>query len=160
MPEYKTNPFMRQIGYLIVLAVSILALLLSGCDSMPTSVFTYSPPENIDDGLDVGTMAEVNIDPDLIGEVVTQIQDGQYTEIHSLLIIRDDKIVVEEYFWGHDFQWDAPYYHGEVVLHNIYTTHTVMSAGKSFTSACIGIAIDNGFIEIANQSIFDYICLF
>jgi CubicO group peptidase (beta-lactamase class C family) len=32
-----------------------------------------------------------------------------------------------------------------------------MSAAKSFTSACIGIAIDQGFIESVDQSIFDYL---
>jgi len=32
-----------------------------------------------------------------------------------------------------------------------------MSDTKSITSICIGIAIDNGFIESVDQSIFDYL---
>jgi CubicO group peptidase (beta-lactamase class C family) len=35
--------------------------------------------------------------------------------------------------------------------------HSNMSCTKSFTSACIGIAIDHGFIDDVNQSIFDYL---
>ena len=35
--------------------------------------------------------------------------------------------------------------------------HVCQSVTKSITSACIGIAIDKGFIENVHQSIFDYL---
>ena len=35
--------------------------------------------------------------------------------------------------------------------------HPIMSCTKSITSACIGIAIDKGFIKSVDQSIFDYL---
>ena len=94
MPKHETNPSERQNSYLIILVVSVFTLLFSGCGPAPANEFAYLPPKSIDDGLDVGTFEQVNIDPDPIGEVVNQIQDGQYTEMHSVLILRDDKIIL------------------------------------------------------------------
>ena len=74
-----------------------------------------------------------------------------------MLIVKDNQLVLEEYFPGHDFQWDAPGYHGRLVAWDRDELHTVMSAGKSMTSASIGLAIEHGFIESVHQSIFDYL---
>ena len=74
-----------------------------------------------------------------------------------MLIATDNQLVLEEYFPGHDYQWDAPGHHGRLVTWDRDETHIVMSAGKSVTSACVGLAIDHGFIESVHQSIFDYL---
>jgi len=88
---------------------------------------------------------------------VNEIHRGKFKEVHSMLIFKDDKLVFEEYFQGHKYQWDAPYHHGEWVSWNRGMIHDVKSVTKSITSTCIGIAIDNGFIESVHQSIFDYL---
>jgi len=130
-----------------------LAITLSG----PSIPYTYQPPENINDGLDVGTLDEVSIDLELIEKAVNDINRGRYREVHSILIFKDGKLVLEEYFEGHKYQWDAPDHHGELVTWNRSMLHDIHSVTKSITSACIGIAIDKGFIESVNQSIFDYL---
>ncbi|MBI9050248.1 MAG: serine hydrolase [Anaerolineaceae bacterium] len=141
----------------IFLLITLFSLLFTSCGTAPASNYTYQQPENLDDGLAVGTLDEVGIDPALIGQAVDRIREGKYNEVHSLLIYKDDKLVLEEYFVGHRFQWDAPYYHGRWVYWANNKPHEVMSVGKSFTSAVIGIAIEEGFIESVNQSIFDYL---
>jgi len=65
--------------------------------------------------------------------------------------------VLEEYFPGHKYQWDAPYHLGEWVSWDRDMSHHLMSSTKSITSALIGIAIDHGFIHSVDQSIFDYL---
>ena len=140
-----------------ILLISILSLLLVGCQSEPSSPYTYQPPENISDGLDVSTLEEVNIDSELMEKLVNDINRDKYDEVHSLLVFRDDKLVLEEYFEGHKFQWDAPKAHGELVAWDDEMVHFAMSVTKSITSICIGIAIDQGFIESVHQSIFDYL---
>jgi len=130
-----------------------LGITLSG----PSIPYTYQPPENINDGLDVGTLDEVSIDSELIEKAVNGINRGRYREVHSILIFKDDKLVLEEYFEGHEYQWDAPDHHGELVTWNRSMSHALQSVTKSITSTCIGIAIDNGFIESVHQSIFDYL---
>lgn len=125
--------------------------------SEPPIPYTYQSPENINDGLDVGTLDEVNIDFELIEKAMSDINRGKYGEVHSMLIFKDAKLVLEEYFDGHKYQWDAPGHHGELVAWNRSMPHCVHSVTKSITSACIGIAIDKGFIESVDQSIFDYL---
>jgi CubicO group peptidase (beta-lactamase class C family) len=125
--------------------------------SEPPIPYDYQPPEGINDGLDVGTLDEVNIDFALIEKAMSDIKRGKYGEVHSMLIFKDGKLVLEEYFEGHKYQWDGPNHHGELVSWNRSMQHVIHSDTKSITSTCIGIAIDRGFIGSVNQSIFDYL---
>ena len=90
-----------------ILLISILSLMYVSCKFDASSQYTYRPPENINDGFDVGSLDEVNIDLTLIEKAVNDINRGKFREVHSLLIFKDDKLVLEEYFTGHEYQWDA-----------------------------------------------------
>ena len=140
-----------------ILLIYILSLLFVSCKDDPSSQYTYRPPENINDGFDIGSLDEVNIDSVLIVKAVDSIYQGRYKEVHSMLIYKDDKLVFEEYFKGHKFRYDTTNHHGELVTWDRTKLHSIMSVTKSIVSACIGIAIDNGFIESVHQSIFDYL---
>jgi len=140
-----------------IFAISILSLYFVSCQFDTSGQYIYRQPEKINDGLDVGSLDEVNIDARHIEEAVNKIYAGRYKEVHAMLIFRDDKLVFEEYFQGHQWQWDAPYHHGENVNWDRTMIHNIMSASKSVTSALIGIAIDKGFIESVHQPIFDYL---
>jgi len=140
-----------------ILIISFLSLVSVGCHLEIAGQYTYQPPEHENDRIEVGTLHEVNIDSTMIKLAVNKILNGQYKEVHTMLIYRDNKLVFEEYFKGHKWQWDAPYHHGELVMWDRTMLHNIMSATKSVTSACIGIAIDKGFIENVHQSIFDYL---
>jgi CubicO group peptidase (beta-lactamase class C family) len=137
--------------------IIVLLLLLVGCQSEPAIQYIYQPPENINDGLAVGTLDEANIDSALIEKAVNDISRGKYKEVHSILIFKDNKLVLEEYFAGHEYIWDAPNHHGELVTWDRSMPHEIMSDTKSITSTCIGIAMDKGFVESVHQSIFDYL---
>jgi CubicO group peptidase (beta-lactamase class C family) len=143
----------------VVLLIAVLSslLLIISCKSAPSSPYVYQSPENINDGLDVGTLNEVNIDAGLLEKAVNDINRGKYNEVHSMLIFKDNKLVFEEYFPGHQYQWDGPNYYGDLVAWDRSTLHCIHSDTKSITSTCIGIAIDQGFIESVNRSIFDYL---
>ena len=152
MKKYKSSYMNKSI-----LIISILSLFFASCQSEPSIQYTYRPPENINDGFDVGSLDEVNIDTELIERAVNDINRGKYKEVHSMLIFKDDKLVFEEYFPGHEYKWDGPNYNGDWVTWDRSMSHVLQSVTKSITSSCIGIAIDNGFIQSVNQSIFDYL---
>ncbi len=141
----------------IVLFISILSLLQVSCNNDSSCQYTYQSPENINDGFKVGTLDEVNIDTKLIEEAVNEISKGKYKEVHSMLIFKDNKLVFEEYFDGHQYKWEAPNHHGDWISWDRELLHDIKSVTKSITSTCIGIAVNTGFIESVNQSIFDYL---
>ena len=139
------------------LALVLYSIFISGCVPHTSGQYAYRLPKKIDDGFDVGSPDEVKMDVELIESAVDDISSGKYGEIHSMLIYKDNKLVFEEYFPGYDYQWDSPNFHGAWVDWSRDTEHNIHSVGKSITSACIGIAVDKGFIESVNQSIFDYL---
>ena len=139
-------------------AFILISSLLLSCDFDNTSgQYNYHRPENINDGFEVGSLKEVSIDEGIIAKVVDRILAGKYEAIHSMLIYRNNKLVLEEYFQGHRYKWDAPYYLGDWVQWDRTMQHQIMSCTKSVTSACMNIAIENGFIQSVNQSIFEYL---
>ena len=141
----------------IISIILVLSLIFVGCNCDPTLPYTYHPPEYINDGFEVGSLEEVNIDSSLLKKAVDKINCGKYDEVHSMIIFKDNKLVFEEYFQGHRYKWDGANHHGEWISWDKSTLHGVKSVTKSITSICIGIAIDKGFIESVHQSIFDYL---
>lgn len=148
-----------------LLAIKINLLLLSlfiltevGCeDLLSKNRYNYQAPEMQADGLETATAEKSGIDSRYLVDMVKAIKKGKYNEIHSVLIYRKNKLVFEEYFKGHQYQWDAKKYHGELVQWDRTMKHPIMSCTKSITSACIGIAIDKGYINNTDQSVFDYL---
>jgi CubicO group peptidase (beta-lactamase class C family) len=138
------------------LLLGFSVLFICSCERI-TPTIPYSIPAIINDGLTVSTLDDVGMDSDKIMKAVGKVKNGKYNEVHSMLIYKDSKLVLEEYFTGHEYKWDEPSYYGKLVNWNINSMHSMMSCSKSFTSACIGIAIDKGFIDNVNQSIFDYL---
>lgn len=137
-----------------LLAISILSVT---CSCVLVSDYPYDPPKDLRDGLEVGTLEEVRIDSQLILEAARRINKGKYREVHSMLIYKDDMLVFESYFQGHEYQWDAPRHHGNLVNWDSRMSHHAHSVSKSMTSLCVGIAIDKGFIQDVHQSIFYYL---
>ena len=95
--------------------------------------YHYSPPVQLDDGWPVSTLAKEGIDQAAIEKFVQKLidmqQDGVSTsQVHSLLIARHGKLVLEEYFHGYDRN----------------TPHDLRSASKSWTNALIGAAMEAG----------------
>ncbi len=137
--------------------ILVLSLLLVGCECKPALQYSYHPPEYSNDGFEVGSLEEVNIDSVLLKKAVDRINCGKYDEVHSMLIFKDSKLVFEEYFQGYRYKWDGENHHGEWTSWDKSTPHGVKSVSKSITSIGVGIAIDKGFIKNVHQSIFDYL---
>lgn len=95
--------------------------------------YSYAPPVQRDDGWPVSTLEQEGIDRAAIERFVQKLidmpMDGiSSSQIHSLLIARNGKLVLEEYF--HGFDRDTP--------------HDTRSAAKSWTNVLIGAAMQSG----------------
>jgi CubicO group peptidase (beta-lactamase class C family) len=135
---------MKEIILSAIPTVKLLVLLLIGspfigCQDLTTNnLETEVPPVPTltGDGLQVSSLAEEGIDPDEIARFVWGIRNGDFDEIHSLVIIRNGYLVFEEYFEeGHDLSY----------------LHRLASVTKSVISIIVGTAVQEGFIAGHNQ---------
>jgi len=100
-----------------------------------------------------GALSSSGIDPNTIAVLVDSIERGFYPNRHSLLIFKNNKLVLEKYFKGKDERW------GEdlgIRQHSDTSLHDMRSVSKSIVSACIGIAIAQGKIKSVDEKIFDF----
>ena len=78
---------------------------------------------------------------DSIVNLVSLIQDSPPQDFRGLIVIKDDKLVTEEYF--HTF-WRT-------------SLHDIRSAGKSITGMLMGIAIKQGLVKSVEDPVYDYL---
>jgi len=108
--------------------------------------YSYHAPEKTDDGWECSSLEDVGIKKEKIVKCVDRIRDGKYKDIHSLLIVKDGKLVLEEYFGAEGKLW-SPFFNN-VLRERIQIQASVT---KSVNSALIGIAKDQGFIKELND---------
>ena len=101
-----------------------------GKDAKP---YRYAPPIPRDDGWPVASVDDVGISKAGIEAFIQRLIDTPMasvsaSQIHSVLIARHGKLVLEEYFHGH--RWDQP--------------HDTRSAAKSLVAAMVGAAMHAG----------------
>jgi CubicO group peptidase (beta-lactamase class C family) len=99
----------------------------------------------------------VNMDSFMLTKIIGRIYANKYDQIHSVLIYKDGMLVFEEYMQGNKYLYEGPYHYGERIRWDKDSLHVTMSCTKSVVSACIGIAVDKGFIKDVNESIFNYL---
>lgn len=119
----------------------------------PSGSDLYHVPVQIDDGWPTASLSDLGMNIDLFDRLNRDLENIPDHNIHSLLIVKDGVLVFEKYFQGDKF--NLAQYTGETGF-DMEDTHNLCSATKSFTSAMIGIAIDQGYIQSVNDNVFDY----
>ena len=105
------------------------------------SLYRYKQPEEANDGLKTGgALEDVFENPEPILDMVKETIKGEYPDVHSILIYRNSKLVLEEYFYGYDKN----------------TMHQLRSAGKSLKGGILGIAIDKGFVKSEKEKLMPF----
>jgi CubicO group peptidase (beta-lactamase class C family) len=102
--------------------------------------YSYKQPADNKDGLPTGSIVNSGLDPALLSQMMEKIIDGTYPNVHSVLIIKDGRLIFEEYF----------YEYNKDVLQEL------RSATKSLISALTGIAIDKKFIASKENTVLSY----
>ena len=143
---------MKRASLKALLLALICAVLLVSCAPAQTS----PAPEQTNDGWQTASLAEVGIDERKIGEAIKHIHDDTYKNVHGILIVKDGKLVFEEYFSGYTWDYNGDQFRGELTDYGADTIHNLASVTKSFTSALVGIAIDQGFIQGVDEKLFAF----
>lgn len=105
-----------------------------------SEAYEYRTPEKNSDGLEVGDLKTVFKNPQPILDMVKETIKGNYQDVHSILIYKDEKLVLEEYFYG--YTKDEP--------------HQLRSATKPFFGALVGIAIEKKMIGSEQDKLSPY----
>jgi CubicO group peptidase (beta-lactamase class C family) len=130
----------------------ICSFLLAGCAPAPELPAVVQQAAT----WQTTSLAEVGIDEQPLSEVVARIHAGTYQNVHSILIVKDGKLVFEEYFSGYTWDYAGEGFKGELTDFDAETRHNLASVTKSFTSALIGIAIDKGFIASVDEKVWAF----
>ncbi|MEO0576228.1 MAG: serine hydrolase, partial [Pseudomonadota bacterium] len=110
----------------------------------PTTLTQLPRPEQTDDGWQTIAPRDSGLDEAPLLAAVNSVAHFEPTQlrepyIHSLHIAHRGKLVLDEYYHGH---------HRDM-------THDSRSAGKSLTSALLGIALHRGLADSIDQPVYD-----
>lgn len=122
-------------------AVSFPSTMWSPRGNGPGSVtYQYSPPAQMEDGLTVGGIHQGKLDLRKIEQMIQAIADEKHPNLHSILVVHEGKLVLEEYFYQYDRTMP----------------HQLRSATKSIVSALVGIAIDKKLIRSKSEKVVSF----
>lgn len=107
-------------------------------DEFSLSEYHYKKPTSTT--FPVASIGEVKLHERIINDLLQSTTNGEFGEINSLIIIKDNKLVVEEYFNGFSSN----------------QLHQLQSCTKSITSLLIGIAIDKGYINSVEDKVLSF----
>jgi CubicO group peptidase (beta-lactamase class C family) len=116
----------------------------------PPEPYVYEVPEQTSDGLVTGHLSDHGFDVTDITNLIDRIRDRTYLNIHSVLIIKDGVLVLDEYFAGASYNRSYTRFDKD-------SLHSLHSVTKSYTSALVGIAIDQGHIASVDDKISTYL---
>lgn len=144
----------KTITQCLVFAAALFYLVACHQPHYRSTSYSYVQPTQLDDELPVAPMYNEGMDTSKIVAITKLILADTFPNIHSMLILRHGKLIYENYFAGEDEIVGK----GKVgyVDHTVGDLHDCRSVSKSFTSACIGIAIKQGFIKSIYEPIYSY----
>jgi len=90
--------------------------------------YRYEPPPNTGDGWETSTIAEQGVDGEIIDRLMQEILVNHLKKVHSILVVKKGKVILEEYFNGQHRNLN----------------HDMRSFTKSVTSVLFGIAKSQG----------------
>lgn len=113
-------------------------------------------PQAAGDGWNTASLADVGLSPEPFLDLVQFVEDDEARAVHGIVVVKDDKLVFEQYFDGYRFDYDDPQFRGERVDYGIETRHNLMSVTKAVTGALVGQAIDDGLIAGVDEPVLEY----
>ena len=123
---------------IVATTTALVTAIVPACGSSsptgPDATGTLTPLALTDDWSSA-TPAEAGLDVTRIMDLVQRARSGQYGRIGSLLVVRDERLVVEEYFNG----WSAE------------RAHTLQSVTKSVTALLTALAIQSGQLSLQDR---------
>jgi CubicO group peptidase (beta-lactamase class C family) len=123
----------------------------------PEPLYTYKVPVQSDDGLTAASLSEVGMAVQPISDCMNDLLSQTNHRIHSILIVKNGKLVFEEYFSGQDLDITGLELKYVTKTFDRNTLHFQASVTKSVTSALFGMAMDKNLINSVDDPLFSYL---
>ncbi|MDX1700431.1 MAG: serine hydrolase [Melioribacteraceae bacterium] len=145
----------------IALITLLILILLLGCREDNTvqpeeSTYVYNIPENLNDGWTTGSLQEVGMNTATITEMIEFFNDFPNSGIHGLLIIKNNKLVLEEYFRGYKYVAENVPSESDIIEFGPDTLHYLADVSKIIIPLLFGIAREDGFVFDLDDYVKDY----
>jgi CubicO group peptidase (beta-lactamase class C family) len=128
----------RQKSFLLITSVILFLSVLVGCGPSTGDLEAVDYTPRLGGDWEVSTPAEQGLDPILVAEMYFNAAD--LDTIYSLLVVKNGYLIAEEYFnEGSANQKDR-----------------LQSVTKSFTSALVGIALEQGCLSSVDQKMLEF----
>nr|NIV34038.1 serine hydrolase [Anaerolineae bacterium] len=98
----KTPSRVNRLG--LLLCIVLLVALAAACGPAP------GIPPQTGDGWQTADPVSVGLDAKKLNQAAARIRDGTYQNVHSLLVVKDGKLVFEEYFRGYTWRYAGDQY--------------------------------------------------
>ena len=143
-------------------ALVAATVAISGCQVQEPDVVVEEPevvrrsfeaPPDVGDGWPTASPAEVGLDEAPLRELAARLDREKHLNVHAVLVIKDARLVYEQYFEGTDQDWGSDLGH---VTFDRDTLHDLRSVSKSVTSSLVGVAqatalipgVETGLVEL------------
>jgi CubicO group peptidase (beta-lactamase class C family) len=140
-----------------MIVASLLALLILYNQFIAGSQggYSYRVPEQTDDGWETASLTDVGMDEATITDSMNALSSLDEHPLHGIVVIKDGRLVLEEYFSGEDLDLTEGLNFGNKDFDS-NTLHCQASASKSVTSILLGIAIDQGLVRGVNETMVSF----
>lgn len=146
---------MDKIKFLVLFLIIFIFISCEKDESLNAN-YIYSIPEQVTDGWFCDSPENYAMDTLPLINMMNYINSTSNHNIHNILIIKDGKLVFEEYFDGYLYSNNPPGSNGEYITYDHEVDHFMASVTKSVTSVLVGIAINEGFINSIDDLLLDY----
>ena len=98
-----------KLDYFVLLLVLCCVFWVASCtpEHEPEHEYVYRIPEQTNDGWATAGLDDVGMREELLDEMIKRIHSKEYQNIHGILIVKNGKLVFEEYFEGYTFSYSG-----------------------------------------------------
>ena len=121
------------------LAAALAVAACGGQEDDLAGPYTYSPPVPTSDGWATDDLGHHGIDQAPLEALVRSVRDGAYVNIHGIVLVRDGRLLLEEYFAGMGVSTMYTHYDRD-------TLHELASVTKSVNATLVGMGLCEGWI--------------
>ena len=129
---------LRKFDFFLFIGIIVFLSMIVGCAPSAAELEAVDYTPHPGDDWQLSTPAEQGLDPMLVARLYHDA--AELETIYSLLVVKDGFLVAEDYFNGGSVEQKA----------------LLQSVAKSYTSALVGIALDQGCLSGVEQKMIDF----